>query len=105
MLLGFLLVLGLIIWEASYPLRIISRITPGMPVDKAVALIGSAPWKTQSVSEFCHDHKQGMLLGACKALPAAGAEKVLLWREGIDTIIVVGINPAGQVVLVDNGDI
>ena len=80
--------------------RMMDSIETGMPRAGVVAALGEPRLELEELG-FCeHDD----WLGDCEAARQSGAMRYLVWKYGIDTYLVVGLDKDGRVVFYDIGD-
>ena len=93
--LGSMVVLVLVMLVLSFyrQYRIMQFIEPGMMQDEVVAELGEPG--------ICLN---GSWLGDCEAALQSGAIRYLVWKYGIDTYLVVGIDGESRVVFHDIGE-
>lgn len=100
--LGTLVVLILVMLVLSFygQYRIMQFIEPGMMQAEVVAGLGEPGMVLEELG-ICLN---GSWLGDCEAALQSGAIRYLVWKYGIDTCLVVGIDGESRVVFHDIGD-
>lgn len=85
------------------PTQLAGRVKPGMSREEAIKVIGQPPM--QELAEFspCLG-KDRHWTGNCANLLASGSKTFLIWKFGVDTALVVGVNASGKVVFSGIGD-
>ena len=80
--------------------QMMDSIETGMTRTEVVAELGEPRLELEELG-FCeHDD----WLGDCEAAQQSGAVHYLVWKYGIDTYLVVGLDKDGRVVFYDIGD-
>lgn len=100
--LGTLVVLILVMLVLSFygQYRVMQFIEPGMMQAEVVAGLGEPGMVLEELG-ICLN---GSWLGDCEAALQSGAIRYLVWKYGIDTCLVVGIDGESRVVFHDIGD-
>lgn len=77
-----------------------NEIKPGMQESEILTLLGT-PHKRSS--EFDPGRKEGSE-DARKRAAESGATRYLIWYKGTDSVYTVGLNPEGNVVVIETGN-
>ena len=80
--------------------RVMRSIEQGMTQAEVVAELGEPRLELVELG-FCRDN---VWLGDCEAARQSGAVRYLVWKYGIDTWFVVGLDGDSRVVFYDMGD-
>lgn len=99
-----LYVLGSIVLSILQPMKLADRIKTGMSEAEVVQAVGQAPAETNSNFPACAE-KSGDWTGDCASVMRSGATKFLIWKFGVDTVLVVGIGADAKVVFSGVGDV
>lgn len=99
LLIGGLLSLSIfsIVWLATYPLRLESRINIGSTIPEAIKAIGSSPDREDSIPIYCYDGSAYQGTEICSPSKKPCAVKYLQWKAGIDTWLVLGVNKENKI--------
>lgn len=79
------------------------RVKIGMSRDEAIKAIGQAPMQEQLEFSACQG-KERHWPENCDLLRSAGSKIYLIWKFGVDTALVVGLDGSGKVVFSGIGD-
>lgn len=89
------LIVGLHPWHTAY------QVKPGMSLSAAIDAVGRKPDRSQSTAEYCDTPRWNW---ACEEAIKSGAVNVLIWKLGIDTLLIVGVDAQLTVVFRSVGD-
>lgn len=95
--------IGSVILSIIQPMQSAGRVKIGMSRDEAIKLIGQAPLQEQKEFSSCQG-KDRHWTGNCDALLNSGSKLFLIWKFGVDTVLVVGLDANGKVVFSGIGD-
>ena len=96
-----MLVFGGIIYAGIYPSLLESRVDIGMAEDEVVRILGNDPHFREKDLGLC---TSGAWYGDCEGATKSRAAMFLIWKVGIDTYFVVGVNEQSTVVFRGSGD-
>lgn len=83
------------------PWQTASQVKPGMSLSAAIDAVGRQAGWSQSTAEYCDTPRWNW---ACEEAMKSGAVNVLIWKIGIDTVLIVGVNAQSTVVFRSVGD-
>jgi len=94
---GFLI----IIYYAIYPALIVARLEPGMKKETVISVVGKESLWEKSELDLCNNQAWK---GNCEQANASNAHTFLIWKLGIDTYLVVGLDSKSTLVFSGIGD-
>lgn len=77
-------------------------VRPGMTRDQAIAAVGRPPMREEH-GTFAGCKEPPGWRGDCAGLKASGSVDFLVWKTGIDTVLVIGLDASGKVAFRDWG--
>jgi hypothetical protein len=98
-----LYVIGSIVMSIIQPNRLAGRVKIGMSKDEAIKLIGQAQMQEESEFSACQGKEQHWT-GNCAKLLGSGSKSFLIWKFGVDTVLVVGLDANSKVLFSGVGD-
>lgn len=98
-----LYVIGGVILSIVQPMQSAGRVKIGMSRDEAIKVVGQAPMREQTEFSACQG-KERHWTGNCDELNSSGSKTFLVWKFGVDTVLVVGLDANGKVVFSGIGD-
>jgi len=102
---AFVALLALLIGYPMYcTYSVGSGVRIGMTREQVVAAVGHKPWREEQGASFPSCADPPTWYGDCAKLKASGASRFLIWRTGIDTLLVVGFDASDRVVFKGYGD-
>ncbi len=99
--LSLLAVVMAVILYAIYPSFVESQLEIGMNKSAVLSAVGKEPLWEQSQLELCSKHQWN---GNCEAALKSNAANYLVWKLGIDTYLVVGLDKNSILVFKGLGD-
>ncbi len=99
--LSLLAVLVAVVLYAIYPAIVESQLEIGMNKSVVLSTVGKEPLWEQSQLELCSEHQWH---GSCEAALQSNAAHYLVWKLGIDTYLVVGLDENQNLVFKGVGD-
>jgi hypothetical protein len=95
-------IVAVLVWIAWWPRRIANKVHIGMTDAEAIAAVGRGPDRQEGVLSFCR--KDSKWYGDCSAVLASRSVAFMLWKVGIDSWLVVGVDADHKVKVVVVGD-
>ncbi len=99
----FLYVIGSIAMSIIGPMQMTDRVKIGMLKVEAIQVVGQEPMQEKQDFPPCAGPSRHWT-GNCDALLSSGSKVLLIWKFGVDTILVVGLDAGGKVVFKGIGD-
>ena len=98
-----LLILGSLVFLIAlfHPWQRASQVRSGMSLSAVIDALGREAGWSQSTAEYCGTPRWNW---ACEQALKSGAVNVLVWKLGIDTVLIVGIDAQLTVVFSSVGD-
>lgn len=98
-----LYVVGSVVMSIIEPMGLADKVKAGMSREEAIKAIGQSPM--QELTEFAPcQGKEKHWTGNCANLLASGSKTFLVWKFGVDTALVVGLDASAKVVFSGIGD-
>jgi hypothetical protein len=98
-----LYLIGSLVMSIIQPTQLAGRVKLGMSKDGAIKIVGQAPMQEQKEFSAC-EGKERHWTGNCDALIQSGSKTFLIWKFGVDTVLVVGLDANDKVVFSGAGD-
>jgi hypothetical protein len=99
--LSILAIFVAVVLYAIYPAFVESKLEIGMNKSVVLSTVGKEPLWEQSQLELCSKHQW---YGNCEAALKSNASQYLVWKLGIDTYLVVGLDKKSNLVFKGLGD-
>ena len=99
----FLFVIGSIVMAIIGPMQQADRVKIGMSKAEAIQVVGQEPMQEKQDFPPCAAPSRHWT-GNCDALLSSGSKVLLIWKFGVDTVLVVGLDAGGKVVFKGIGD-
>ena len=95
-----ILIIGSIVISLAYQSIQQARIDIGMPMIEVVEILGEPRLQVEEL-DMC---KNGAWYGDCEGALSSGSVRYLIWKYGVDSYYVVGLNKASKVAFRGAGD-